>query len=98
MMSLAVQCDTPREAFHSIAHIKWSLKAQTNLINGIQSSTFIFVFGDEIAVTCEEAYMLSENKNNFSYICSPNGTKGVWKPESTDYVPACLGVLHIVSS
>ena len=94
MISLAIQCETPSEALRSVKEMKWNLKSQRNLSNERQSGAL--VFGDEIVVICEEGYILSDNKNNVSYICTQNGTKGLWKPESADYVPACLGVLFSI--
>ena len=94
LLSLVIQCDPSLEAFRTINHNKWNLTAFNIPIIGRQTNSSIFVFGDEVTFTCEEAYMLNENKLKFSYTCSRNGTKGVWIPESPDYVPACVGVFH----
>ena len=91
-MYLAIQCETPSKALHLDPHTKWNLTANSIPIIGRQiSPPDIYIIGDQITMTCDEAYMLTENKEKFSYTCTHNGSLGKWKPESAGYILACLG-------
>ena len=92
MLSLAIQCDPPWEALSSLTHINWNKTTYNIPFSERQSDPFIFIFGEEIALTCEPGYMFAKNKELFSYTCAQNGTRGTWKPETANYLPACPGV------
>ena len=96
LLSLAIQCDRPWEALRSLTHINWNLTTYNIPFAERQRDPFIYIFGDEITLTCEPGYMFAKNKVTFSYVCAQNGSSGVWKPETTNYLPACPGVFFLI--
>ena len=92
LISVAIQCDPPSEAFDSLVHMTWHLNAYSIPFSDRQASPLTSVIGDEITWTCEDGFMLAKNKQTFSYICTQNEIRGEWKPEATNYLPRCPGV------
>ena len=93
---LAIRCESPEKAFSVITNANWSV-SDSEMKNFNQEreailSEFNYIYGDEIRFECMEGYMFSNNMTAQSFVCSQNGTDGIWKPVLNVSADGCLGI------